>query len=230
MDKSLIAGTILGSVMAAGGGASMQFISESEPLTGARQAPVQSAALGEELVATNVTPSPAPPAQGRVVAAAQPIPVNAAPQYPPQRQSPGFARVVGVTPVEETITTPRQQCFDEPVTETAPVRDTHRIIGTVGGALLGGILGNQIGDGRGKDLATVAGAAAGAFGGRKVQQQVQNGKSVTTLRQRCETVMDTAVEVIGYDVRYEVDGQISTVRMDYHPGKHIVLDKGDMMI
>lgn len=229
MDKSMIAGTILGSVMAAGGGASMQFLAEGEPLITAQGVRMQPVALQEEAAVT-VSPALERPAKGQVHAVDQPLPVSTTAQYSYQRTSPAFARVIGVTPVEETTTTPRQQCMDEPVTEAAPVRDTHKIIGTVSGALLGGILGHQIGDGRGKDLATVAGAAAGAFGGRKAQQQVQNGKSVTTLRQRCETVMDTAVEVIGYDVRYEVDGQVSTVRMDYHPGKRIMLDNGEMMI
>ena len=78
--------------------------------------------------------------------------------------------------------------------------------------------------------ATVAGAAAGAFGGRKAQQTVQSGKVQASMRQRCETVMDTQVEVIGYDVRYELDGQVSTVRMDYHPGKRIAVDNGQMVI
>jgi uncharacterized protein YcfJ len=36
---------------------------------------------------------------------------------------------------------------------------------------VGGLLGNTIGDGRGKTLATVAGAADGAYAGSEVQQK-----------------------------------------------------------
>jgi uncharacterized protein YcfJ len=223
MDKSLLAGTILGTAVAAGGGAlSMQYITQGDQLVPTEaQAQVLAPAPVAAPLAQLAPPTPA-------VAAAVP-----AAGRPPVRNTPtppSFAQVVDVRPIEETINTPRQQCFDEQVTETAPARDQHQIAGIVGGALFGGLLGNQVGDGRGKDLATMAGAAAGAFGGRKVQQQVQDGKTRVTTRQRCEMVMDTAVQVIGYDVRYELGGEISTVRMDYHPGKRIALDNGIVMI
>ena len=240
MDKSLIAGTILGSAVAAGGGVTMQYANQSEPLAALLEpASVAQAPAQPQAVAPVQAQAPAPQAAPVPVAAPAPAPqpamVQATPASyrapAPQRQpEPSFARVVDVRPVEKTISTPRQQCFDEPVTETALARDKHQIIGTVGGALLGGILGHQVGDGRGKDVATVAGAAAGAFGGRMAQQQVQGGKTQTSTRQRCETIMENQVEVIGYDVRYELDGEISTVRMDYDPGKRIPLDNGHMMI
>lgn len=45
-------------------------------------------------------------------------------------------------------------------------------VGAVGGALLGGILGHQVGSGRGQTLATVAGAAGGAYAGNNVDRNM----------------------------------------------------------
>ena len=58
-----------------------------------------------------------------------------------------YADVLSVTPVKETIRTPRQECHDEQVTHTRPVKDENRIAGTAIGAVLGGVLGNQVGGG-----------------------------------------------------------------------------------
>ncbi|TDO06874.1 MULTISPECIES: glycine zipper 2TM domain-containing protein [Halomonas] len=44
------------------------------------------------------------------------------------------------------------------------------LIGSGGGAVIGGLLGNQIGGGSGRDLATVAGAIGGAVAGTKVEE------------------------------------------------------------
>ena len=43
-------------------------------------------------------------------------------------------------------------------------------VGMVAGGVLGGVLGHQIGGGRGNTVATVAGAAGGAYVGNKVEQ------------------------------------------------------------
>lgn len=42
--------------------------------------------------------------------------------------------------------------------------------GAVAGGLLGGILGHQVGQGRGKDLATVAGVVGGALAGNEIEK------------------------------------------------------------
>ena len=49
-------------------------------------------------------------------------------------------------------------------------------VGAVAGGVLGGVLGHQIGSGRGNTVATVAGAAGGAYVGNKVEQN-KNKKS-----------------------------------------------------
>ena len=43
-------------------------------------------------------------------------------------------------------------------------------VGMVAGGVLGGVLGHQIGGGTGRTVATVAGAAGGAYVGNKVEQ------------------------------------------------------------
>jgi outer membrane lipoprotein SlyB len=43
-------------------------------------------------------------------------------------------------------------------------------VGMVAGGVLGGVLGHQIGSGRGITVATIAGAAGGAYVGNKVEQ------------------------------------------------------------
>ena len=55
--------------------------------------------------------------------------------------------------------------------------------GVVGGALVGGLLGHQVGGGSGKTLATIGGAAGGAYVGNEVQKQA-NSRTVwvTTVR------------------------------------------------
>jgi outer membrane lipoprotein SlyB len=50
-------------------------------------------------------------------------------------------------------------------------------LGAIGGAVVGGVLGNQIGDGSGRRIATVAGAAAGAYGGHQVEKHVKSSTS-----------------------------------------------------
>src|SRR5688572_13830939 len=50
-------------------------------------------------------------------------------------------------------------------------------LGAIGAAVVGGVLGNQIGDGSGRRIATVAGAAAGAYGGHQVEKHVKSSKS-----------------------------------------------------
>jgi outer membrane lipoprotein SlyB len=49
--------------------------------------------------------------------------------------------------------------------------------GAVIGGIAGGVLGHQIGSGRGKDVATVAGAAGGAYAGHEIEK---SKKSTTT--------------------------------------------------
>jgi outer membrane lipoprotein SlyB len=46
-------------------------------------------------------------------------------------------------------------------------------VGAVTGGILGGVVGHQVGGGRGKDVATVAGAAGGAYLGHQTERNVK---------------------------------------------------------
>ena len=50
-------------------------------------------------------------------------------------------------------------------------------VGGIGGAVVGGVLGHQVGGGRGKDVATVAGAIGGALAGNEIEKRVNATKS-----------------------------------------------------
>ncbi|MES2820941.1 MAG: glycine zipper 2TM domain-containing protein [Pseudomonadota bacterium] len=145
-------------------------------------------------------------------------------------KGPGYAEVIAVQPLNETIKTPRQVCKDVVVTRQKPVKDQHQIVGSVLGAVAGGLLGNQVGGGNGKKIATVAGAAAGGYAGNKVQENMQAGSTYTTTENRCSTEYDTSEKVVGYDVKYRLDGKDGQVRMDRDPGNRIPLDESGRLV
>ncbi len=148
-------------------------------------------------------------------------------------KGPEYAQVLKVTPLTHTVRTPRQDCHDETVTHQAPVKDEHQILGSVAGAVVGGVLGHQIGGGTGRDIATVAGAAGGGYAGNRIQKNLQDKDTVTSTEQKCVTVYDSTQKQAGYTVRYRLDGQEKTVKMNHDPGDripvrdgHLVLDEG----
>lgn len=145
-------------------------------------------------------------------------------------RGPDYAQVVDVKPATKTISTPRQECHDEAITQSAPVRDKKQVTGSVIGAVVGGVVGHQVGDGDGKKIATAAGAAAGGYAGNRIQKRMQDGRTVTTAEQRCETVYDTHKERIGYDVRYRLGDEEGTVRMNSDPGARIPVRDGHLVL
>ena len=50
-------------------------------------------------------------------------------------------------------------------------------VGPIAGGIAGAVLGNQVGHGMGKNIATVLGAAGGAFAGKEIEQQARATKS-----------------------------------------------------
>lgn len=54
-------------------------------------------------------------------------------------------------------------------------RSNMGMLGTIGGAVVGGLLGHQIGSGRGNTAATIAGAAGGAYAGREIERRTRGG-------------------------------------------------------
>jgi len=145
-------------------------------------------------------------------------------------RNPKYAEVLDVDPVSKSIKTPREECSEQAVTRTKPVKDEHRVAGTVIGAVVGGVLGSQVGSGDGRKVATAAGAAAGGYAGNKVQQGVQNRNTYTTTETQCRTVYDTSEKIVGYDVRYKLRGETSVVRMDHDPGERIPIENGELVL
>ncbi len=140
-----------------------------------------------------------------------------------------YAKVLSVVEIKEVVKTPREVCKDVVVEEAAPPKDENKILGTVAGAVVGGVLGHQVGGGRGKDLATVAGAVGGAYAGRKIQGSQQQKKAQPKVEKRCETVTDTSEKLVGYDVKYSLDGKEGTVRMHRKPGDRIPVKDGRLV-
>lgn len=140
---------------------------------------------------------------------------------------PRYARVVGVEPVRESVGgPPHQVCHDQVVTQTAPPRDQHQIAGTAIGAVLGGVLGHQVGSGKGRTLATVAGAVGGGYAGNRIEASRQHDQVTSTVQRRCSMVSDRGSKVIAYDVRYEYNGAVRTTRMDHDPGSRVQVQEG----
>ncbi|WP_373990984.1 glycine zipper 2TM domain-containing protein [Duganella sp. BuS-21] len=52
-------------------------------------------------------------------------------------------------------------------------------LGMIAGGVAGALLGNQVGSGGGRKLATVAGAAGGAYAGKKIEEQAKSSKQWT---------------------------------------------------
>ena len=141
---------------------------------------------------------------------------------------PKYAEVVGVKEVTETIKTPREECRDVVVQQQAPVKDPYRITGTVIGGVAGGVLGHQIGGGRGKDIATVIGAAGGAYAGNQTQDYLQKRDTVTTTQRECKTVYDTSQKLLGYEVRYRIKDKEGVVRTSFKPGATLPVKDGQV--
>lgn len=145
-------------------------------------------------------------------------------------RGPQYAEVLAVQSVKESIKTPRQECREVAITRQRPVQDQHQLIGTAVGAIAGGLLGNQVGGGNGKKLATVAGAVGGGYAGNKVQEGMQNRDTYTTTETRCKTVNDVSEKIVGYDVKYELDGKVRQVRMDRDPGDRLPVRDGQVVL
>jgi len=141
-----------------------------------------------------------------------------------------YAQVVSVVEVKEVVKAHREVCEDVVVEEAAPARDDKKVLGTVAGAVVGGVLGHQVGGGRGKDVATVAGAVGGAYVGRKVQGSQQQKKAQPRVEKQCRTVTDTTEKIVGYDVKYRLDGKEGTVRMSHRPGDRIPVKNGRLVL
>jgi uncharacterized protein YcfJ len=167
---------------------------------------------------------------GVVIGVAAAAGVSAVAGFKILNRGPEYAEVLKVTPLTKTVSTPRQDCHEEQVTRQAKPRDEHQLIGSIAGAVVGGVLGHQVGGGRGRDIATVAGAAAGGYAGNRIEKHVQDKQTETTTQTQCATVYDKSVKQIGYSVRYRLNDQEHTIRMDHDPGERIPVKDGQLVL
>lgn len=145
--------------------------------------------------------------------------------YPRESVNFGYADVLRVDPVYETVRyrEPREECYDEPVT----VRQRgggDPTGGTVLGAIIGGVVGNQVGGGDGRKAATAAGAIIGGAIGRNVDKNNGGPDRVYEGSERRCRIVDVEREdrrVAGYDVEYRYKGDVFVSRLDYDPGNKL---------
>lgn len=106
---------------------------------------------------------------------------------------------------QRTTTAPRTaryctNCATVESVNVIPVEGEAGMLGTAGGAVIGGLLGSQVGSGSGRTAATVAGAVGGGLVGRNIERNAKRS-------QRYEVV-----------VRYTGNDATQTLRYDNDPG------------
>jgi len=144
-------------------------------------------------------------------------------------KEPIIATVLGAEPVTEVVTGTREVCEDVTVEGRRPERFGNKD-GAVVGAVVGGLIGNQIGGGSGRTAATVAGAVGGGFAGREIDRRHEGGQRYTETQRQCHTVSEPREEVVGYDVRYQVDGQTAMTRVAEKPGAELQVGERDRIV
>lgn len=119
------------------------------------------------------------------------------------------APVVSNTPIIQQFTIQQEECRTEIVQPAEP---------GVGGAIVGGIigaaLGNRVGGGSGRDIATAAGAVAGA----SIGSQAQNSPRQV---QVCQPYYETVERIVGHRVTYQIGDRQYTQTLSYSPGNTI---------
>jgi outer membrane lipoprotein SlyB len=98
------------------------------------------------------------------------------------------------------------------ITSLRPVKvqtgtDSDGLLGTVGGAVIGGFLGNTVGGGTGRALATAAGAVAGGVAGKGIEGKLgeSNGVEIEVKRDSGSTI--AVVQTVG-QTRFSVGQRV----------------------
>jgi uncharacterized protein YcfJ len=159
MNKSMLTGVITGvGIAIAGGVAGFSLMGNSS---------VEDAAVAAE-AAPEATAGPE---------------ARAASVQPAERTETVTTGTVAATPAPVEEPAVAQECWDEEVVVQADPRDDKAIAGTAAGAVIGGAVADKLGDDN--DLLTAAGAAAGAFFGRRAQKEFQENRTTTVIERRC---------------------------------------------
>jgi uncharacterized protein YcfJ len=134
------------------------------------------------------------------------------------------ARVIESRPVYEA-TNARQECWNPRAGHYEELRAQEKTDigkGAAIGAVTGGVIGHQVDSGTG----TAAGAILGGILGHQVERHRDRDEQADLDRSRCRVVGGgDSGAVVGYDVRYEVDGREYVTRMNDDPGRRLVLGR-----
>jgi outer membrane lipoprotein SlyB len=157
-------------------------IKESAPVVAETPAPqpAPQAAQAEPApmpAAPAATPAPKP-VKKHVARAAAPKPVDAP---TPVYEAPQIAQA-NVPPPPPAPVEAQRPAIDPSLGVVQSVKEvTHEPksngVGPIAGGIAGAVLGNQVGHGMGKNIATVLGAAGGAFAGKEIEQKTRATKS-----------------------------------------------------
>jgi outer membrane lipoprotein SlyB len=150
--------------------------------------PVKAEAVAPAPQATAPAPKPAPQPAQRAAAAPAPAPKAAAPA-PSAQQTMEQRRIEEErAAAREARREERREARQVAAAQTCP--DCGSVVavdvveqqgegsglGAVAGGVAGAVLGNQIGSGSGRRIATVAGAAGGAYAGHQAERYLKSGK------------------------------------------------------
>jgi uncharacterized protein YcfJ len=137
-------------------------------------------------------------------------------------KEPVYADVVDAVPITQATESPQRVCGNQLVQVRQPERYGTRD-GTLIGAVVGGLLGNQMGHGNGRTLATVGGAVAGGYVGRDIDRRHVGGRITTRSERVCHTETRMHEKTIGYEVRYDQNGVLKTMRVSKKPSDQVWL-------
>lgn len=135
-----------------------------EPVAEARLQCRRDARLVYDKALANVKP-PAPAAMASPPPAAKITPPGSAP-----------TAVMAPAPVINKPALACMECAKVTAVNLVEKPGESNATGMIAGGLAGAVLGRQIGGGLGKDLSTLAGAAGGAYAGKKIQENMNTSK------------------------------------------------------
>lgn len=202
MNKQMLTGVLLGTIIATAGGA--YAIRSGAP---------QSAAI--------VSVTPITVGMEQQYATVTQVDLWAEPG------APTLASIVSSKPIIVAGQT-REVCEERTVTHQAPTKDENQIAGTAAGAVIGGLLGNQVGGGNGKKAATALSAIAGGLIGKSAQANHQQQQTYQTVEQVCNNIREPD-QTTGYEVTINVEGQERRIGMSYKPKSALPVLDGEVI-
>lgn len=157
-------------------GGDAQVAQKTEPAKVEAPAPVTQPAPTVAAPAPQPAPAPAP----RVAAAPKATAPAPAAQAPVQRQTSDAAREARREERREARRAAAAQscpaCGRVVKVNVVEVQGDGSGLGAIAGGVAGAVIGNQVGGGSGRRIATVAGAAGGAYAGHQAEKYYKSGK------------------------------------------------------